>query len=151
MSPSCAWEFEPGTGQRHDSYVRYFWSEDEEDRQPPVRRKTIRAYINRAHGQADPSKADAAGREIYKTYSDYAHARSAPIMAMVHGPPARFELNGVHDREAKHPFALQHPTYFYRCLVSACLVSNVVLPPEQSSRAYAEVKEFEAKHKDLLF
>ena len=34
----------------HDSYVRYFWSENGDDKQPPVQRKKIRAYVLRAGG-----------------------------------------------------------------------------------------------------
>jgi len=136
---------------QHDEYVRYFWSEDETDRQPPVRRRSIRAYVNRALGQPDPSRADSVGREIHKTYSDYAHARSAPIMGMVHGPPARFDLDGIHDAGARFPYIEQNPAYFYRCLVSASMIANVVLPDRERLLAYQEIKEFETRHRALLF
>jgi hypothetical protein len=135
----------------HDAYCRYFWSEDELDSQPPVRRKTIRAYVNRALGQPNPSQADAVGRIIHKTFSDYIHARSAPIMAMVHGPPARFDLSGILDDGPRFPYILQSPMYSYRCLVSASIMANAMLPRAVSSRVYADIKDFEKRHSELLF
>lgn len=136
--------------QHHEDYARYFWSEDNSDKQPPIRRKSVRSYVNRAFDQADPSTADAVGREIYKTYSDYAHARSAPIMGMIHGPPPRFDLVGIHNAQARFPYMEQNPTYFYRCLVSVCMVARVVLPDDSNS-IFVEFKEFETKHQKLLF
>ena len=137
--------------QAHDEYVKYFWSEDTEDRQPPVQRKKIRAYVNRAFDHPDPSRGDAVGRELHKTYSDYTHARSAPIMSMVHGPPARFDVDGIHDRSAQFPYVHQNPTYFYRCMISACATAKVVLPDQQGSVLFSEMKEFEDQHRELLF
>jgi hypothetical protein len=135
----------------HEAYGRYFWSEDESDAQPPVRRKTIRAYVNRALGQPNPSQADALGRIIHKTFSDYIHARSAPIMAMIHGPPACFDLNGIYDDRPRSPYVLQSPMYSYRSLVSASIMANAMLPREISTRVYADVKHFEQRHSELLF
>ena len=134
----------------HDDYARYFWSDDEKNRQPPVPRKTVRAYVNRALGQPDPSTADAVGREIHKAFSDYTHARSGPIMGMVHGPPPRFDLDGIHDVGARQPYVDQTPMYFYRCLVSTFMTTNVI-DPESRGGLYAEIKEFEHRHADLLF
>lgn len=135
----------------HDAYVSYFWSEDDANKQPPVRRKAIRAYVNRALGQPDPARGDAVGREIHKTYSDYIHARSAPIMGMVKGPPARFDLDGIHHPEARYPYVHQNPTYFYRCLISATAIANVVLADEDRAKLFSDFKAFEHKHHDLLF
>lgn len=135
----------------HDNYVRYFWSEDGHDKQPPVRRKTIRAYVNRAFGQSDPARGDATGRVIHKVYSDYVHARSACIMAMVKGPPARFDLDGVHNDVARYPYIEQIPAYFYRCLVSCTAIANVMLPDQASYQIYEGIKSFEQKHAALLF
>lgn len=135
----------------HDEYVAYFWSEDDEDKQPPVRRKNIRAYINRAYGNPDPFNADSVGRSIHKTYSDYMHARSAPIMGMVHGPPARFDLEGIHGADARYPYVEQHPSYFYRCLVSSTIISNVVHSDDDRRAVYSEFKDFEQKNREALF
>lgn len=135
----------------HDEYVRFFWSEDVSDRQPPVRRNKIRSFVNRAYGNPDPSTADENGRKIHKTFSDYTHARSAPIVAMIHGPPSRFDLGGILDDEARHPYVAQNPSYFYRTLVSASMISNVVLTDRERSLLYDEVKEFERRHQALLF
>lgn len=133
----------------HDKYVEYFWSEDDADKQPPVQRKKIRAFVNRALGQPDPSQGDAVGRLIHKTYSDYIHARSAPIMGMVSGPPPRFDLNAIHDERARLPYIDQNPTYFYRCLISTSAIANVVDCERMS--IFNEIRAFEQKHEKLLF
>lgn len=135
----------------HDAYIQHFWSEDDADKQPPVRRKSVRAYVNRAFDLPDPSGADAIGRKIHKTYSDYAHARSAPIMAMVHGPPAIFDLDGIHEEAARLPYVQQHPAYFYRCLVSANFIANIILSDFARALLFDELKAFEKDHVDLLF
>jgi hypothetical protein len=135
----------------HNKYVSYFWSEDDDDKQPPDQRKTIRAYVNRAVGQSDPSRGDAVGRIIHKVYSDYIHARSAPIMAMVKGPPPRFDLDGIHHEGARLPYVDQNPTYFYRGLISTCAIANVVLPDDSRTATFNELKNFEKRHHDLLF
>jgi hypothetical protein len=135
----------------HEGYVKYFWSEDDNDKQPPVRRKNIRAFIHKVSGQADPSNGIANGRLIHKIYSDFIHVRSAPIMGMVAGPPARFELDGIHDARARFPFIDQNPTYFYRCLISSTAIANVLLPDKERASIYAELRSFEQKHAALLF
>lgn len=135
----------------HDKYVKYFWSEDDADKQAPVQRKNIRAFVNRAVGQAEPSGADAIGRTIHKLYSDYIHARSAPIMAMVKGPPPRFDLAAIHNEEARFPYVEQNPMYFYRCLVSTCAIANVVLSDSDRISVFEELRAFEKKHCELLF
>lgn len=141
------------TGQwtvQHDAYVKYFWSESIGDG-PSYRRKSIRAFVNRALGQADPSSADANGREIHSTFSDFVHARSHPIMGMVAGPPAAFELDSIFDASAVAPFAEQQPMYAYRCLMSALFVARVLLPEERHATFYSNLREFETQHAALVF
>lgn len=133
----------------HDQYIKYFWSEDDGDRQPPVQRKKIRAFVNRATGQSDPHRADAVGRTIHKTYSDFIHTRSAPIMGMVKWPPPRFDLDGIHDDRARTPYVDQNPTYFYRCLMSTSAIANVVDCDRLA--IFGELRAFEQKHEKLLF
>lgn len=135
----------------HDRYVKYFWSEDDEDRQPPVQRKTIRAYLNRAFDHPDPALGDSVGRTLHKAYSDYAHARSAPIMGMVKGPPASFDIDGITNAEARYPYVDQHPAYFYRCLVSTCMIANIVLSDRESELIYNSTKVYEQQYHSLLF
>lgn len=96
----------------HDSYAEYFWSEGDEDRQPPVQRKKIRAFVNRVFDMPDPSTADNVSRTIHRAFSDYVHARSAPTMGMVSGPPAQFHLDGNTDSSAQHNYVQQMPSYF---------------------------------------
>jgi hypothetical protein len=135
----------------HEAYAKYFWSEDDNDKQPPVQRKKVRAYVNRAAGQSNPSHGEAIGRLIHKTFSDYVHVRSAPIMGMVKGPPAHFDLDGIHTDEPRIPYVDQNPTYYYRCLISVSFVANVVLSETDRRSVFNELKCFETKHHDLLF
>jgi hypothetical protein len=72
-------------------------------------------------------------------------------MAMVHGPPAIFDLNGIHDASARFAYVEQNPTYFYRCLLSCAFIAKAVLPDRENSRIYETVKAFEEKHRRLLF
>ena len=72
-------------------------------------------------------------------------------MGMVHGPPARFDLSGIYDSEARLPYTQQNPTYFYRCLISTCMIAKIVLSETENRSILGQVKAFEAKHQELLF
>lgn len=133
----------------HDLYADFFWSDDEN--MPPVQRKNIRAFVNRALDQPDPSTADRVSKTIHTTYSDYVHARSAPIMGMVVGPPARIEVNGIHDPRARYPYIEQAPSYFYRGLISASFAAKPILSGQRSSYCFEQLKAFEKLHADKLF
>lgn len=137
--------------EKHDMYLNHFWSEDELDTGCPVRRKAIRAFVNRALGQTDPSAGDRVGRTIHKTYSDYVHARSAPIMGMVSGPPPRFHLAGTTAEQAMWPYVEQMPSYAYRCLMSAAMVAKATFIDAISQPAYQSVRDFEVRQRAWLF
>jgi hypothetical protein len=137
--------------ENHKKYADFFWSEANDDRQPPVRRKNIRAYVNRAFGSQDPSTADSVGQRIHKAFSDYIHARSAPIMGMVWGPPARYQLEGIRDNDARWPYISQAPSYYYRAALSTAFASKVTLPEKINDSVYAEVCKFENEHSSLIF
>lgn len=137
--------------RKHVKYLDYFWSESDHEAHCPVRRKDIRAFVNRAVGQPDPSTADRVGRLIYKTYSDFAHARSAPIMAMVSGPPAKFHLTGIRAAQAVWPYLEQMPSYFYRCLASAVMIAKVCPSDIAETNAFESMREFEVTYEALLF
>jgi hypothetical protein len=72
-------------------------------------------------------------------------------MGMVKGPPPRFDLNGIHDEDARNPYVEHNPTYFYRCLISCCAIANVALTEHEQEIIYDEVKRFEQKYRELLF
>lgn len=135
----------------HRKYCEYFWSESDDDRQPPIQRKSVRAFIHRAFNQPDPSSADANGRLIHKTFSDFLHARSSPNMAMIVGQPPEYVLGGIHDGPTRAQLADQMPCYFFRCAVSVVSIAKVVFAENQSSRCYKEFKELESASADLLF
>lgn len=134
----------------HDKYLAYFWSELD-DGQPPVQRKSIRAYINRAFDQPDPATADKVARSIHQAFSDFIHARSSSCMAMVSGPPARFDLGGSTAPQALAPFVEQMPAYFYRGLISVSMVARACASSEIFSAAYAAFKEFETNYGQAIF
>ncbi len=137
--------------ENHRKYCEYFWSESDDDKEPPVRRKSIRAFVHRAFGQADPSSADANGRLIHKTFSDFVHARSAPSRAMVAGMPPKFLLDGIHDGPTRAQFVEQMPCYFYRCSISVLSIARIVFDDGQNNQCYAEFKKLEAENANLLF
>lgn len=137
--------------ENHAKYSDYFWSEDDDDKQPPVPRKKIRAYINRVFELPDPSSADAVGRTLHKAYSDFVHARSAPTMGMVCGPPAKFVLEGIVDVYAQQRYIEQMPSYFYRAATSTAVATKALLTEDQNSECYAEFCAFERENSALLF
>ena len=134
---------------KHDDYLNYFWSEGQIDGPPPVKRKVIRAFVHRCGGLDDPSTADQMARQIHQTYSDYIHARSEPIMAMVCGPPPAFDLDGIRDTEARWAYSEQMPSYFYRALVSTFMVTKVA-SPHFSESCHASIKDWEHKNSRLI-
>ena len=134
----------------HQAYTDYFWSEDG-PRGPSVQRKTIRNFVNSNSGQSDVTAANQTGRFIHGAYSDFVHARSAPTMGMMKGPPPRFDLNGVFDEGARAPYDEQHPAYFYRGLISCGMVAKALLPDEKNSEVFDDVKAYERAYGSLLF
>lgn len=135
----------------HDSYAEYFWSEGDKDRQPPVQRKKIRAFVNRVFEMPDPSTADNVSRTIHRAFSDYVHARSAPTMGMVSGPPAQFHLDGITDSSAQHNYVQQMPSYFYRAAASIVLIAKVTLGQEENDECYLPFRSLERQHARILF
>lgn len=138
-----------GWTENHEAYLEYFWTDTQ--RQPPVQRKRIRAYVNRVFDeQLDPSGADAVGRELYSAFSDFVHARAGPIIGLIVGPPPRFDLNGVQHPGQIQAFIDQAPTYGFRCLASATAVAQALFPSNLGIAAYKALRLFEQQHSRLL-
>ena len=135
--------------ENHRRYLEYFWRESDADGPPTIQRKKIRAFVNRRGGLSDPSSADRVGREIHQAYSDYIHARSAPIMAMVKGPPPNFFLDGIRDPIPRFAYEEQVPSYFYRALGSAFMVIKVSAPTEVEA-CYRDLKAWEVSNHELI-
>jgi hypothetical protein len=133
----------------HQAYY-YFWSEDG-PRGPSVQRKTIRNFVHSNSGQADVAAANRTGRLLHGAYSDYVHARSAPTMGMMRGPPPRFDLNAIFNAGARAPYDEQHPAYFYRGLISCGMVAKALLPEEKNSEIFRDIKAYERAYGRLLF
>lgn len=134
----------------HQAYSDYFWSEDG-PRGPSVQRKTIRNFVHSTLGQTDAAAANRNGRVIHGVYSDFVHARSAPTMGMMKGPPPKFDLDAIFDKEARVVYDDQHPTYFYRGLISCGMIAKVVLPDEKNLQVFDDVKGYEHSYASLLF
>ena len=134
----------------HQTYSDYFWSEDG-PRGPSVQRKTIRNFVHSTLGQTNVAAANRNGRFIHGVYSDFVHARSAPTMGMMRGPPPRFDLDAIFDEEARTVYDDQHPTYFYRGLLSCSMIAKVLLQDEENLQVFDDVKGYEQSYGSLLF
>ena len=133
----------------HTAYLEHFWSED--SRIAGVRRKNIRSFVNRAFPeQGDPSTADKLGREIYQVFSDFLHARSSSIVAMISGPPPRYHLAGIFDEEATLTFRAQAPTYGYRCLMSATIATQAIENGPLAATVYEQLDGYGRRYVDLV-
>lgn len=134
---------------KHKSYLEYFWGEG--GGQPPVQRKSIRAFNNRAFPQiVDPSTADQNGRDLYQIFSDYLHARSSSLIAMVSGPPPRHHLTGITSQQGTWSYREQAPTYGYRCLMSAVFALRAVENGPIADHAYHRCVDYGAKYDSML-
>ncbi len=139
-----------GLNKDHEKYLRYFWAEDEPDLLN-VKRSKIRAFNHRAlNGLADPSGADKNARDLYQTFSDFVHARSSSIMAMVAGPPPTFHIDGILDEEATLPFREQAPTYGFRCLCSLAFATRAIEDGPVADQTFRELVAFEDRYRDLV-
>lgn len=134
----------------HEAYSDYFWSEDS-PRGPSVQRKNIRNFVHSSLGQSDVAAANRTGRLIHGVYSDFVHARSAPTMGMMKGPPPKFDLNAIYDKVARAPYDEQHLSYFYRGLVSCGMIAKAVLPDDKNLEVFDDIKAYEQSYGSLLF
>jgi len=108
---------------RHDQYLEHFWSEDLDGGM--VKRDKIRAYVNRAFGNDDPSSANDAGRELFKAYSGYVHAASVNIVDMCAGDPPRYHLAGMRDNPLYPDHLDDSWNQFFRALTSTVFIAKV--------------------------
>jgi hypothetical protein len=137
--------------KKHQNYAEHFWSEDDDGPIPQVPRKNIRAFVNRVFSQPDPSTADSVGRTLHQAYSDFVHARSAPTMGMVVGPPPQYELDGIFDGPARRQYIEQMPSYYYRGAISVVTSAKVTLPDTAHQRCFDAFHLLERQHAAILF
>jgi hypothetical protein len=142
----------------HSRFLDAFWKEElttshwttwTHDREA-VPRKKIRAAINRACGQSDPSTADKAGRSISSVYSGYVHAAAPHIMDMYDGNPPRFLLSGQLSTLKFDDYAADAVNYFYRALMSANFASKAFGDEELAAETYQRVRGFEQAYGFLV-
>lgn len=135
--------------ESHTKYLEHFWME--EPGAGMVKRDKIRAYVNRASGQDDPSTADANGRKIYKAYSGYVHANSVSIVDMCVGDPPRYRLAGMIDSPLYEDHQQDAWNYFYRGLVSSVVMAKAFEDSELWIERFNSMKGFEKAFASKIF
>lgn len=142
---------------RHKVYLDAFWAEEFDhpeaikstQRRAMVKRRSIRAYINRAQGLMDPSTADAAGRVLHSVYSGYIHAASPQIMDMCRGFPPRFQVLGITDRYLTKSYTQGAWNYFYRGLMYTTMIATASGNAALVDELHADMNEFERLSKKI--
>lgn len=119
----------------HETYLDQFWQEDYGDASQPVatriprgqiKRSKIRAFLNRAFDQPDPSSADAVGALLHGAYSGFVHGAAPHLMELFDENSGRFMLSGI-SRNIRHiDYVLDAQNMFYRGLMSGIFVSKAL-------------------------
>lgn len=133
----------------HTKYLEHFWME--EPGAGMVKRDKIRAYVNRAGRQDDPSTADANGREIFKAYSGYVHANSVSIVDMCGGNPPRYHLAGMIDSPLYEDHEQDAWNYFYRGLVSSVIMAKAFEDSKLWTERFNSLQGFEKVFASEIF
>jgi hypothetical protein len=119
----------------HDEYLKQFWQEDYGDASQPVatriprgqtRRSKIRAFLNRAFGQSDPSMADAVGALVHGAYSGFVHGAAPHLMELFDEGSRKFMLFGISRNIRRIDYILNAQNVFYRGLMSGAVVSKAL-------------------------
>lgn len=138
---------------RHRQYLRAFYDDPftrkgkhSERFQKPnlVPRKKIHAYVQRTlHKDTSPSTEI---EEVVSTvYSGYVHAASSHIMDMYGGNPPRFHLSGMFGTPRISDHIFDAWNYFYRGLLSTCVVAKAFGDAELVQELYDYMADFERK------
>jgi len=140
--------------ENHRKYLEYFWMEEEGagvTKRGMIARDKIRAYVNRAFGQSDPSSADSIGRTLFQAYSGYVHANSVAIIDMCQGEPPRYFLSGIHGTPMHQDHVRDAWNYFYRGLISSAVVPKAFGDDELGTQQFAIVRSFESQFASKIF
>lgn len=138
---------------RHQQYLRAFYDDPltrkgkhSERFQKPnmVPRKKIHAYVRRVLHK-HPTPPSEVEEVISTAYSGYVHAASPYVMDMYGGNPPHFHLGGMlgTPRIADHVFDAWN--YFYRGLLSTCVVAKAFGDAELVDELYVYMSDFEQK------
>lgn len=137
---------------RHTQYLLAFYDDPilrkgkphEQFKKPNlVPRKKIHAYVKRVLHK-DPTPTNEVEEVVSTAYSGYVHAASPYIMDMYGGNPPHFHLSGMQGtpRIADHVYDAWN--YFYRGLLSTCVVAKAFGDAELVAELYQNMSEFEA-------
>lgn len=111
-------------------------------RRPTISRKRIRAFINRAQGQKNPSQADAVGRSLYFVYSGFVHGAATQISELFDHRTRRLRLSGLKDHERYLDYVRDAQNYFYRGLFSVAIAAKALGSVEVLSAVSIATKAF---------
>jgi hypothetical protein len=139
--------------ERHQQYLRAFYddpllrsgSHSERFQKPNlVPRKKIHAYVRRVlHKDA---QASAGAEDVVSTaYSGYVHAASPYIMDMCVGDPPKFMVEGMRGTPRIAEHVEDAWNYFYRGLLSTCVVAKAFGDAELVASLYQYMAAFERK------
>jgi hypothetical protein len=137
----------------HDDYLKQFWQEDYGDASQPVatriprgqtRRSKIRAFLNRAVGQPDPSTSDAVGAVLHSVYSGFVHGAAPHLMELFDENGGRFMLSGISSNVRLVDYILDAQNVYYRALMSGVVASRGLGSQEASADLVLAVNRFQA-------
>jgi len=115
-------------------YLSAFYQEEFDESVSPIdstrtrdqiRRKKIRAYLERRQTPAILNGKQAAGL-VYQAYSGYVHAASPHLMEMCNFQSMKFDLSGVNDVDLFESHVADATNYFVRSLYSAAALASVL-------------------------
>lgn len=107
-----------------------------------VPRKKIQSYLRRV--LQEPTQASNEVDEVISTaYSGYVHAASPYIMDMYAGNPPRFMIDGMLGTSRIADHVDDAWNYFYRGLLSTCVVAKAFGHADLVSRLYEYMQIFE--------
>lgn len=140
---------------RHRQYLRAFYDDPilrsgkhSERFQKPnlVPRKKIHAYVHRLLYKDRQSPSDSQIEEVISTaYSGYVHAASPYIMDMYGGDPPQFMISGLLGTPRIVDHVEDAWNYFYRGLLSTCVVAKAFGDAELVTSLYDYMLTFERK------
>ena len=136
---------------RHAQYLNAFYDDPflraekphERFKKPNlVPRKKIHAYVKRVLNK-DPAPSSEVEEAVSAAYSGYVHAASPYIMDMYGGNPPHFHLSGMLGTPRINDHVLDAWNYFYRGLLSTCVVAKAFGDKELVDTLYDFMSQFE--------
>ena len=130
----------------HDEFLAYFWEEEFDNPDEPikstqkrgmVKRSKIQAYNARSFGLEDPSTMQAASNSLFKAFSGYIHGASEHILDVYDGHG--FHLAGVKGAPVHDSAINGFVNYVYRSLIDTNMVAMALQDDVAIERLYKSV------------